>query len=36
MIFGPGMIVWSIWMGIVMLRRSSSAVVQKPAAFAAR
>lgn len=36
MIFGPGMIVWSVWMGIVMLRRSSSAAVQKPAAFAAR
>jgi len=36
MIFGPGMIVWSVWVGIVMLRRSSSAVVQKPAVFATR
>ena len=36
MIFGPGMIVWSVWLGIVMLRRSPSAAVQKPAAFVTR
>jgi hypothetical protein len=36
MIFGPGMIVWSVWVGIVMLRRSPGAVVQKPAVFATR
>ena len=35
MIFGPGMIVWSVWLGIIMLRRSPSVVVQKPVAFAA-
>jgi hypothetical protein len=29
-IFGPGMIVWSIWLGIVMLRRSPGAVAQEP------
>ena len=34
-IFGPGMIVWSVWVGIIMLRRSSSVAVQKPAAFVA-
>ncbi len=36
MIFGPGMIVWSVWLGIVMSRRSPSAVLQKPAAFVTR
>jgi len=35
MIFGPGMIVWSVWLGIIMLRRSPSVTVQKPVAFAA-
>ena len=30
MIFGPGMIVWSIWLGIVMLRRSPGAAAQEP------
>ena len=35
MIFGPGMIVWSVWLGIIMLRRSPSVAVQKPVAFAA-
>jgi hypothetical protein len=30
MIFGPGMIVWSIGLGIVMLHRSSGAAVQEP------
>jgi hypothetical protein len=34
MIFGPGMIVWSVWVGIVMLRRSLSPVVPKSAVFA--
>ncbi|MBI5567074.1 MAG: DUF4386 family protein [Chloroflexi bacterium] len=36
MIFGPGLIVWSVWVGIVMLRRRTRAVVQKPAVFATR
>lgn len=35
MIFGPGMVVWSVWVGIVMLRRSPSVAVQKPIALAA-
>ncbi|CAG1772583.1 hypothetical protein BAC2_02706 [uncultured bacterium] len=35
MIFGPGMIGWSVWLGIIMLRRSPSVIVQKPVAFAA-
>jgi hypothetical protein len=33
MIFGPGMIVWSVWVGIVMLRRRPSVAVQKTAVF---
>lgn len=33
MIFGPGMIVWSVWLGIVMLRRGPSAAAKKLDAF---
>jgi hypothetical protein len=29
MIFGPGMMIWSAWLGIAMLRRSPSASVQQ-------
>jgi hypothetical protein len=36
MIFGPGMIVWSMWIGIVMLRRNSHVTMQKPITLAAR
>ncbi len=36
MVFGPGMIVWSMWVGIVMLRRSPNVTVQKRIALAAR
>ena len=35
-IFALGQIVWFIWLGIVMLRSSKSAAVQKPAAFVTR
>ncbi len=28
MIFGPGMMIWSAWVGIVMLRRSTANMVQ--------
>lgn len=35
MIFGPGMVVWSVWLGIVMLRRAQ-ARQRKPDAFAPR
>lgn len=28
MVFGPGMIVWSVWIGIVMLRKSTTETVQ--------
>ncbi|HKZ83743.1 MAG TPA: DUF4386 family protein [Anaerolineae bacterium] len=36
MIFGPGMVVWSAWVGIVMLRRRPNVTMQKSAAFVAR
>lgn len=36
MIFGPGMIVWSVWVGIILLRHSSNVTPQKPIALAAR
>ncbi len=29
MIFGPGMMIWSAWLGIVMLRRNPSKITQK-------
>ena len=28
MVFGPGMIVWSIWLGIVLLRQKPAAARQ--------
>lgn len=36
MVFGPGMVVWSAWVGIVMLRRRPNVTMQKSAAFVAR
>ncbi|MHB0877217.1 MAG: DUF4386 family protein [Anaerolineae bacterium] len=33
MVFGPGMTVWSAWVGIIMLRRVSDVAVQEPDAF---
>jgi hypothetical protein len=33
MIFGPGMIVWSVWVGIIMLRRSRVAATQHADTF---
>jgi len=36
MIFGPGMIVWSIWAGIIMLRRSRVAATQQADTFVPR
>jgi hypothetical protein len=35
MIFGPGMVVWSAWVGIVILRRRPNVAMQKSAAFVA-
>jgi hypothetical protein len=36
MIFGPGMIVWSVWVGIVMLRQSRIAATQSADTFVPR
>lgn len=36
MIFGPGMMVWSAWVGIVMLRRSAAVTVQQADTFVPR
>ncbi len=36
MIFGPGMIVWSIWVGIVLLRQKSIAAVRRAGTFVPR
>jgi hypothetical protein len=36
MIFGPGMIVWSAWVGIVMLRQSRVAAAQSADTFVPR
>lgn len=36
MVFGPGMIVWSIWVGIVLLRQSRVAATQSVDAFVPR
>lgn len=36
MIFGPGMMVWSAWMGIVMLRRSAAVTAQQADTFVPR
>jgi len=36
MIFGPGMIVWSVWVGIVMLRQSRVAAAQPADTFVPR
>jgi len=36
MIFGPGMIVWSVWVGIVMLRQSRIAATQSVDTFVPR
>jgi hypothetical protein len=33
MIFGPGMMVWSAWVGIVMLRRSAAVTVKQADTF---
>ncbi len=33
MVFGPGLIVWSVWVGIVMLRRVPDEAAPEPAAF---
>jgi hypothetical protein len=33
MIFGPGMMVWSAWVGIVMLRRSAAVTAQQADTF---
>ncbi len=33
MIFGPGMMVWSAWVGIVMLRRSAAVTAQQANTF---
>jgi hypothetical protein len=33
MVFGPGMIVWSIWLGIVLLRQRPAAAAQKATTF---
>lgn len=33
MVFGPGMIVWSVWLGIVMLRQASDVAAPEPAAL---
>ena len=35
MVFGPGMIVWSAWLGIVLLRRKPAAA-QRDSTFAPR
>jgi len=36
MIFGPGMMVWSAWVGIVMLRRSAAVTAQQVDTFLPR
>src|SRR3990172_1325457 len=36
MIFGPGMMVWSAWVGIVMLRRSAAVTAQQADTFVPR
>jgi len=36
MIFGPGMMIWSAWMAIIMLRRSDALTAQQNDAFAPR
>jgi hypothetical protein len=36
MIFGPGLIVWSVWVGIVMLRRSAAVTAQQADTFVPR
>lgn len=36
MIFGPGMLVWSAWVGIVMLRRSAAVTAQQADTFVPR
>ena len=36
MIFGPGMMVWSAWVGIVMLRRSAAVTAQHADTFVPR
>ncbi len=36
MIFGPGMMVWSAWVGIAMLRRSAAVTVQEADTFVPR
>jgi hypothetical protein len=36
MIFGPGMIVWSVWLGIVLLRQSRVAAAQTATTFRPR
>jgi hypothetical protein len=36
MIFGPGMIVWSAWVGIVLLRQRRVVAVQSASAFTPR
>lgn len=36
MIFGPGMIVWSIWVGSVLLRQSPSVAAQRATTFTQR
>ncbi|MBI5877394.1 MAG: hypothetical protein HZB53_07070 [Chloroflexi bacterium] len=36
MIFGPGMMVWSAWVGIVMLRRSAAVPAQQANTFVPR
>ncbi len=36
MVFGSGMIVWSVWVGIVMLRKVPDEAAQQPASFVSR
>ncbi len=36
MVFGPGMMVWSAWVGIVMLRRSAAVTAQQADTFVLR
>jgi hypothetical protein len=36
MIFGPGMMVWSAWVGIVMLRRSAAVTAHQADTFVPR
>ena len=36
MVFGPGMIVWSVWVGIILLRGSRVAAAQQADTYVPR